>query len=267
MVEGPKRLKQKDLFLENIVAVSSLNVGQKVVVWTDFESDSKLKLKLFKGDIGSVLNIDGSGNALINFPGKNGKQIGVDGRVEGRSEHGNTMVKRCNFSNLRVEMEGTKASSEGPPGKRRKEAPVTLAMRQAIEKKAEEEKALVEKHKKQLLEITTVTEEQKGKNEAAQAFLKKEPKRGTVRYTFKDIGPLGMRFSKDIPPWILMVNDGTQAARKAPRVPVAGIVTAVNGHHITEKDCQEVMEGLKKRPVVLDVDWPVDQDLPPVNRA
>jgi len=259
MVEGPKRLRQKELYLEDIVLVSSLKVGQKVVVWTDFESDSKLKLKLFKGDIGSVLNVDGSGNALINFPGKNGKG-------EGRSDHGNTMVKKANFSNLRVEMASvaSKSSREGPPAKRRA---VSSEEKDAADKKAEEDAARVEKHKAQLLAETAVTDEQKAKNEAAQAFLKKEPKRGTVRYTFKDIGPLGLRFSKDIPPWILAVNDGTQSARKAPRVPVAGIVTSVNGHQITEKDCQEVMEGLKKRPVVLDVDWPVDQDLPVVNRA
>jgi len=245
-------LRKKDLFLENIVEISVLKPGQKVVVWVDCESDSQRRVKLFKGDIGSVIKVDGSGNALINFPGKD------------KEGSGNTMIKRSKFSNLRVELERSRPT-EAPPAKRRR--PTETAADEEAKKKAEEDAARVEKHKAQILAETTVTPEQHAKNEAAQVWLKKEPKSGTMRYTFRDPGPLGCRFSKDVPPWILSVNDGSPAAKKVPRVPVAGIVTHVNGHAITEKDCQEVMEGLKKRPVVLDVDWPVDQELPIVNRA
>jgi len=111
------------------------------------------------------------------------------------------------------------------------------------------------------------TEEDKAKREAAKQWLQRDPKKGTVRYTFKDEGPLGLRFSKDVPPWILEVRDGSLAAKKAPRVPVAGIVIAVNGYELNEKDCEEALQALKKRPVILDVEWPVDQGKPTVSRA
>merc|ERR1712150_448167 len=102
------------------------------------------------------------------------------------------------------------------------------------------------------------TEEELARRERAQEYLQKDPKLGTVRFTFTTEGPLGLRFSKDVPPWILSVADGSPAARKAPRVPVAGIVAAVNGYEVTKEDCGSVLQGLKSRPVVLDIDWPVD---------
>merc|ERR1719382_1266269 len=101
--------------------------------------------------------------------------------------------------------------------------------------------------------------EQEARKEVAEQWLKKDPKKGVVRYTFRESGPLGLRFSKDVPPWILEVRDGSLAAKKAPRVPVAGIVLAVNGYELSEKDCTEAMQALKKRPVILDVEWPIDQ--------
>eukprot|EP00747_Dinoflagellata_sp_TGD_P024424 gnl/TRDRNA2_/TRDRNA2_130538_c0_seq2.p1 gnl/TRDRNA2_/TRDRNA2_130538_c0~~gnl/TRDRNA2_/TRDRNA2_130538_c0_seq2.p1 ORF type:complete len:600 (-),score=137.78 gnl/TRDRNA2_/TRDRNA2_130538_c0_seq2:89-1840(-) len=122
-------------------------------------------------------------------------------------------------------------------------------------------------------------EERKAKEEkdavrkaAAEEWLKKPPKKGVIRYTFKDdiitLGnPLGLRFSKDVPPWILEVKDGSLAAKKAPRVPVGGIVLAINGMDLSEKDNEEALLGLKKRPVILDVEWPEDQGLPTVRYA
>jgi len=112
----------------------------------------------------------------------------------------------------------------------------------------------------------TLTEEA-AKREAAEQWLRRDPKKGTVRYTFNEEGPLGLRFSRDVPPWILEVRDGSLSAKKAPRVPVAGIVVAVNGHELVDKDCQQVLQALKSRPVTLDVEWPVDQGKPTVNRA
>lgn len=102
---------------------------------------------------------------------------------------------------------------------------------------------------------------------AAADWLSKPPKKGVVRYTFKDQGQLGLRMSRDVPPWILEVRDGSLAAKKAPRVPVAGVVLAVNGYDLSQKGCEEAMESLKKRPVVLDILWPADQGTPLVNKA
>lgn len=115
--------------------------------------------------------------------------------------------------------------------------------------------------------IIKAKEELEARQLAAQTWLATRPAEGVVRFTFKEEGPLGLRFSKDVPPWILEVKDGSLAARKAPRVPTAGIVIAVNGHEVTEKHCQDVMLALKRRPVVLDVEWPVDQVMPSVCRA
>eukprot|EP00927_Polykrikos_kofoidii_P037366 TRINITY_DN31510_c0_g4_i1.p1 TRINITY_DN31510_c0_g4~~TRINITY_DN31510_c0_g4_i1.p1 ORF type:complete len:604 (-),score=121.91 TRINITY_DN31510_c0_g4_i1:119-1852(-) len=112
-----------------------------------------------------------------------------------------------------------------------------------------------------------LTEEEREKKAAAKAWLSKGPEPGIVRFTFKNEGPLGLHLSKDVPPWILEVRDGSLAAKKAPRVPVGGIVVAVNGYELTEKDCQAAIQALKKRPVVLDVEWPEDQNKPLVNQA
>lgn len=105
------------------------------------------------------------------------------------------------------------------------------------------------------------------KQQAAAEWLERPPRQGVVRYTFRDSGPLGMRFSKDTPPWVLEVRDGSLAARKAPRVPVAGVVIAINGYEILENDGSDATKDLLQRPVVLDVQWPHDQPLPSVSRA
>lgn len=254
MVEGPRCIARKrERHLETVCEVTYLREGQKVVVWEDFGSDSSKPMWLQKGDIGTVMSVDGDGDALINFPGKDsgGKSL-------------STIVKKRKWSMLRAEMAGkaksSRPTSEAPAAKRRTGSNTAVGPEKEEkpgDKKADE-KAAVQ---------APLTEEERERQAAAMAWLRKDPKKGVVRFTFTDIGPLGLRFSKDVPPWILQVNDGTQAARKAPRVPVAGIVTAINGFEITEKGCQEVMEGLKKRPVILDIDWPVDQELPIVNRA
>jgi len=113
----------------------------------------------------------------------------------------------------------------------------------------------------------TVNEEEAAKREAAEQWLRRDPRKGSVRYTFQEEGQLGLRFSRDVPPWILEVRDGSLSAKKAPRVPVAGIVVAVNGYELMEKDCHQVLQALKSRPVILDVEWPIDQGKPTVNRA
>ena len=64
-----------------------------------------------------------------------------------------------------------------------------------------------------------------------------------VRYTFRDDGLLGIRLSRDVPPWILEVRDGTLAARKAPKVPVGGVVTAINGYDLSEKENPRALRG------------------------
>lgn len=256
-VEGPRVVKRKETHLETVALVSHLRHGQKVVVWEDFPSDSAKAMWMRRGDIGTVQSVESDGTALITFHGKDSG---------GRSL--STLIKKKNWTMLRVEVEGSGglASGKEPPVKRRSVAPqlpsiYTSAAAAATSSTHTPAPAPLKEEEKPL------SEEEKVKQAAAEAFLKKDPKKGVVRYTFKQDGPLGLRFSKDVPPWILAVADGSPAARKAPRVPLAGIVTAVNGHLITEKDCQEVMQGLKKRPVTLDIDWPVDQDLPVVNRA
>lgn len=100
------------------------------------------------------------------------------------------------------------------------------------------------------------------KKKAAEQWLEKDPKQGVVRFTFKDSSPLGLRLSKDMPPWVLEVKDGLLGARKAPRVPLGGIVIAINGYKLTEENCQEVTKALALRPVILDIQWPEDQLLP-----
>lgn len=284
MVEGPRVIqKEKERHLESVTLIDRLRPGQKVVVWEmgGFASDSSKPMWLEKGDIGKVMSIDSDGDALINFAGKDsgGKSL-------------STIIKRSKWKMLRVEQEqadGTKSRTSRPVGEARCVSPMRMttkktpglhevqppAKRRATEGAAPKKdgsaapstSAAVAASPPPEEDEAPLTEEEKARRAVAEAFLKKEPKKGTVRFTFKEPGPIGLRFSKDIPPWILAVNNNTQAARKAPRVPVAGIVMAVNGFEITEKDCQVVMEGLKKRPVVLDIDWPVDQDIPIVNRA
>eukprot|EP00929_Paragymnodinium_shiwhaense_P044656 TRINITY_DN22891_c0_g1_i2.p1 TRINITY_DN22891_c0_g1~~TRINITY_DN22891_c0_g1_i2.p1 ORF type:complete len:504 (+),score=178.26 TRINITY_DN22891_c0_g1_i2:284-1795(+) len=112
-----------------------------------------------------------------------------------------------------------------------------------------------------------LTEEEKAAKEEAEAALKKPPEEGFVRYTFEMDGPMGIRFSRDMPPWILDIHDGSLAARKAPRVPVGGIVHAVNGYKITDQNKEAVMKQLARRPVHLEVEWPQDQGVPNVKFA
>lgn len=112
-----------------------------------------------------------------------------------------------------------------------------------------------------------LTPAERMRKECADDFLKKAPAKGVVRYNFDQNGPLGIRLSRDVPPWILEVRDGTLAAKKAPRVPVGGVVAAVNGYELSEADNSGAIAGLAKRPVILDIEWPTDQGAPIVNRA
>mmetsp|Transcript_174966 Transcript_174966/g.425693 ORF Transcript_174966/g.425693 Transcript_174966/m.425693 type:complete len:573 (+) Transcript_174966:8-1726(+) len=107
------------------------------------------------------------------------------------------------------------------------------------------------------------------KRKAAEAWLRREPKDGVVRFTFKEEGDLGLRLSRDVVPWILEVQDGTPAARKAPRTPVGGIVIAVNGYELLEEDpySAEALKAMNRRPAILDIQWPGDQRLPVVKHA
>jgi len=109
--------------------------------------------------------------------------------------------------------------------------------------------------------------EELARKQAAKDWLQKPPEKGIVRYTFEAAGPLGVRLSRDVPPWILEVRDGTLAAKKAPRVPVGGIVLAVNGYDVSTKENAKAIEGLGKRPVILDIEWPIDQGTPVVKNA
>ncbi|CAE7230383.1 unnamed protein product [Symbiodinium pilosum] len=101
----------------------------------------------------------------------------------------------------------------------------------------------------------------------AQENLSKPPKKGIVRYTFRDEGLLGIRLSRDVPPWILEVREGTLSYRKNPRVPVGGVVIAINGYDLSSKENPWAIKALAKRPVVLDVDWPIDIPMPSVSSA
>eukprot|EP00913_Durusdinium_trenchii_P030904 g28945.t1 len=102
------------------------------------------------------------------------------------------------------------------------------------------------------------TQEDIATKQQAQDMHPKPPKKGIVRYTFRDEGLLGIRLSRDVPPWILEVRDGTLAARKAPKVPVGGVVTAINGYDLSVKENPRALRALARRPVVLDIDWPMD---------
>lgn len=249
-VEGPKVVKRKESHLDTVALIDRLRAGQKVVVWDDFASNSMKPMWLRRGDIGQVQSIDGDGAALITFFGKD---------RQGRSL--STIVNRSNWQNLRMEIEGAERKRPKMDPKRTE----TVASRAActVPKIAAGSSQIKEKQDEQ----AEMTPEEREKNRIAQERLEKNPKKGVVRFTFTEEGPLGLRFSKDVPPWILSVANVSPAARKAPKVPVAGIVLAVNGHEITEQDSDNVMQGLKKRPVVLDIDWPVDQELPVVCRA
>lgn len=112
-----------------------------------------------------------------------------------------------------------------------------------------------------------LTEEELAAKKEADEWLSKTPADGVVRYTFSVTGRLGIRLSRDVPPWILEVMDGTLAAKKAPRVPVGGIVKAINGYDVSQSKNEKAVQALAKRPVVLDVEWPTDQGRPTVCRA
>lgn len=114
------------------------------------------------------------------------------------------------------------------------------------------------------------------RRKAADAWLKREPKQGVVRFTFKDEGDLGLRLSQELPPWILEVRDGSLAAKKAPRVPLGGVVIAINGHELAAEEGQEAaakeaakeaIKALERRPAILDVRWPGDLRPPVVKYA
>jgi hypothetical protein len=110
--------------------------------------------------------------------------------------------------------------------------------------------------------------EEKERKQAAEKYLKTAPLKGVVRFTFDMSGPLGLRLSRDVPPWILEVRDGTLAARKAPKVPVGGVVLAVNGYELKDKEnSAATQKALQVRPVILDVEWPIDQTMPAISRA
>ncbi|CAE8672880.1 unnamed protein product, partial [Polarella glacialis] len=132
-------------------------------------------------------------------------------------------------------------------------------------KPAEERAAAIQRSKIQELEDCI----DQNKKDEAEAWLEKPPGKGCVRYTFKEEGTLGLRLSRDKPPWVLEVRDGSLAAKKAPRVPIAGVVMAVNGYDLGEdKLNQEIaIPFLKTRPVILDILWPADQGTPTINRA
>lgn len=110
-------------------------------------------------------------------------------------------------------------------------------------------------------------EEDAARTAAAEAYLKRSPEVGVVRFTFTEGGQLGLRLSQDVPPWILEVKDGSLAARKAPRVPLGGIVVAINGYELNEQQCKVALKALSTRPVTLDILWPEDQALPNVVHA
>lgn len=105
------------------------------------------------------------------------------------------------------------------------------------------------------------------KQAAAEAYLKRPLEVGVVRFTFTEGGQLGLRLSQDVQPWILEVKDGSLAARKAPRVPLGGIVIAINGYELSQQGCKEALRALSTRPVTLDILWPNDQALPSVVHA
>jgi len=112
-----------------------------------------------------------------------------------------------------------------------------------------------------------LTEEERERRKEAAAWLAAAPQDDVVRFTFDQEGALGLKLSGDAPPQILEVKDGSLSAKKAPRVPVGGVVLAVNGYILSEKDNAQVIKALAKRPVVLDILWPEDKMKPSVNRA
>merc|ERR1712166_186349 len=93
---------------------------------------------------------------------------------------------------------------------------------------------------------------------AAEDRLKNKPPAGIVRFTFAEEGDVGMRLSKDEPPWILQVHPGGFGSRKAPKLPVAGVVVAVNGHELIAGNCQAFDDQWALRPLIMDVLWPTD---------
>eukprot|EP00928_Gymnodinium_smaydae_P088102 TRINITY_DN72246_c0_g1_i1.p1 TRINITY_DN72246_c0_g1~~TRINITY_DN72246_c0_g1_i1.p1 ORF type:complete len:322 (-),score=102.37 TRINITY_DN72246_c0_g1_i1:46-1011(-) len=88
---------------------------------------------------------------------------------------------------------------------------------------------------------------------AASGIELPEPQEGILRFVWEpdEVGPLGLRFSGGCPPMILSVNPGSPAATKG--VPVNCEVHAINGLELVGRNRDRVMEGLKSRPVYLDV--------------
>lgn len=79
------------------------------------------------------------------------------------------------------------------------------------------------------------------------------PEDGIKRFEFTtdQTGPLGLRFSGGFPPLILQVNPDSFAGKKG--VPPNFEVHAINGLPLVPQNRDSVMNGLKARPVVLDV--------------
>merc|ERR1711865_1159064 len=121
-----------------------------------------------------------------------------------------------------------------------------------------------EKEKGKELADADQSEEAKAAMLAAKECLAKRPSNGVLRYIFQDAGALGVKLSSDVPPCILEVRDGTLAAKKVPRVPVGGIVVAINGFAFSTEENPMAIQALAKRPVTLDVKWPDDQRLPTI---
>jgi len=79
------------------------------------------------------------------------------------------------------------------------------------------------------------------------------PEEGILRFEFREdeTGPLGLRFSAGYPPLILEVHADTFAGRKG--VPSNFEVHAINGLALVPINRDTVMNGLRMRPVTLDV--------------
>lgn len=88
---------------------------------------------------------------------------------------------------------------------------------------------------------------------AAQILELPPPEEGILRFEFtaEDVGPLGLKFSPGFPPLILQVHPDTHAERKG--IPANHEVHAVNGLLMVPQNHSYVMNGLKSRPMILDV--------------
>jgi len=144
----------------------------------------------------------------------------------------------------------------------------------AKEKAEAREKRKAEKEEKEKLAAEAVAKatadvaaegERLRRLQVAKNRLGKPPDQGLVRYTFREQGALGLKFSGDVPPEILEVKDNSYAQRKDPHIPIGGVIHSVNGLSLLEVGVDEAMEGLKHRPVVIDVLWPDSIKLPERN--